>query len=243
MTIIQGRLFNPAGQPIVGATIEAYLEDYGIESAGTEIYASGVPITTVSSTGSDGKLSGINGAQLAAGAWELDLWASASSVTPVKYTIAIQLSAESLPKTYSVVLPNQTTIMFSDLISGLDTFTINSAEEDQSPARYDFKVYRYASVHKNFIYTDAQGTPVNMNGWGARLQIRNETGTVLYSTNTATSGISLSALGILQFDISKAVTATWNPGVYKYDIILDIDATRAIRFLEGTVTVIDGVTQ
>lgn len=242
MTIIQGRLLSPDGTPIIGASIQASLEDYAVESAGIEIYPAGVNVSTTSSTGSDGKVSMLNGSSLLPGAWELKVWATSNSITPIKYVFLIQLADGSLPKSYTLEVPNQTSILFSDLVAGLNNTMLTDALEDVEPAKYNFNIYKYASFNRVLYYQDAQLNPINLNGWTAKLQARTNYNTVL-NLSTANGKIILGGDGSIRIKLSSNDTALLDVGTYDYDLVLYADADTTLRFIEGKVTIIEGVTR
>jgi hypothetical protein len=130
-----------------------------------------------------------------------------------------------------------------------------------SAGRYSFVIEQGATLDLEIVYKDASGTPVNLSGYTAAMQIRNtQGGSTLYATLTSSLGnvynkksgsafLSLSgstlakplASGSIGVYIGHTVTNgfTFNEGYY--DLELTNGQTR-VRLLEGKVQVLKQVT-
>lgn len=100
-------------------------------------------------------------------------------------------------------------------------------------------------VH-TFLYTETDGiTPINLTGFTARLQIRQDYESVNfeYEATTANDLTINGPLGQIDLQIPNATTAawTWDEGVYDLEIV---SATSVVtRILQGTVSVSREVTR
>lgn len=130
-----------------------------------------------------------------------------------------------------------------------------------SAGRYSFVIEQGATLDLEIIYKDASGTPINLSGYTAAMQIRNtQGGSILYTTLTSSLGnvynkksgsafLSLSGStlnkqltsGSIGVYIGHAVTNTFSFNEGYYDLELTNGQTR-VRLLEGKVQVLKQVT-
>lgn len=95
-------------------------------------------------------------------------------------------------------------------------------------------------------YTDANGTPINLTGYTAAMQVRltyPETTAVVSLTNG--SGITIGGVaGTLTIHIPAATTATLQaPKIYVYDVRIVSSGGAVYRILEGDFYVTPAVTR
>ena len=118
------------------------------------------------------------------------------------------------------------------------------------PAKLKFTIYQGATFRKRLRWTNkATGTPLDLTGCKARMQVRAEVESteVLLELTTENGGITLGGTaGTIDFYVGATVTAafTWERGVFDLEIIhpgaLPDDVT---RLAEGFVTVSPEVTR
>lgn len=102
---------------------------------------------------------------------------------------------------------------------------------------YHFAIDQGATLDRLITWTNAAGTPYDMTGWTARMQIRERAGGQLYASFTTEAGsIVLGAVdGTIRIKATAAATAAWTWKSGRYDLEL-VDATGQVtRLLEGTV--------
>jgi len=114
-------------------------------------------------------------------------------------------------------------------------------------ASYDLKISQGATYSLSFVWkTGAPPTPVDLNGFTARMQIRpsHTSPTVLIELTPANGRITLGAGGQITLNISAANTETLPAGRHVYDLeVIAPDGTTVTRFLQGNVTVTPEVTR
>lgn len=118
------------------------------------------------------------------------------------------------------------------------------------PAKLKFTIYQGATFRKRLRWSDkATGTPIDLTGCTARMQVRAETGssTVLLELTTENGGITLGGTaGTIDLYVGATATAAlgWEGGVFDLEIIhpgaLPDDVT---RLAQGTVSVSPEVTR
>lgn len=130
-----------------------------------------------------------------------------------------------------------------------------------SAGRYSFVIEQGATLDLEIVYKDSSGTPVNLSGYTAAMQIRDTTGgTTLHATLTSSFGdiysktsgsafLSLSGSNLTTSQTSGSIGVyightvtnafTFNEGYY--DLELTNGQTR-VRLLEGKVQVTKQVT-
>ena len=130
-----------------------------------------------------------------------------------------------------------------------------------SAGRYSFIVEQGATTDFQIVYKDSTGTPINLSGYTAAMQIRNtQGGNVLYASLTSSLGnvytkksgsafISLSGSnlttplvsGSIGVYIGHAITNNFTFGEAYYDLELTNGHTRT-RLLEGQIKLTKQVT-
>lgn len=118
------------------------------------------------------------------------------------------------------------------------------------PAKLKFTIYQGATFRKRLRWSDkATGTPIDLTGCTARMQVRAETSApaVLLDLTTENGGITLGgAAGTIDLYVGATATAAinWDGGVFDLEIIhpgaLPDDVT---RIAQGTVSVSPEVTR
>ena len=113
------------------------------------------------------------------------------------------------------------------------------------PAKHNFYVYRGATFSEQIEWKDESGTPVNLNGFTARMHMREtlEAADPFLTLTTENGGISLGGVaGTIELLASAtettAITAT--SGVYDLELVSGANVT---RLLEGLVIISPEVTR
>lgn len=110
---------------------------------------------------------------------------------------------------------------------------------------YDLSIEQGAEFTKRFVWKDSTGTPVNLSGYTARMQIRPTVGsdTVLLELTTQNGRIALGgSAGTIDLIMGATVTAgLTRGGVYDLELVQTVDDV--VRFAEGAVTVSKEVTR
>lgn len=115
-------------------------------------------------------------------------------------------------------------------------------------ATTDLVIDQFATFKTAFRWqTKGTGTPVNLTGYSAQMQIRRTPAdaTALVSlTSAANGGITIEGTeGRVNIEISAATTSNLAPGRYVYDLVLTDLSSKKKRLVEGVVIVDAGVTR
>ena len=113
-------------------------------------------------------------------------------------------------------------------------------------ASYDFEIEQGATLLKPIVWKDSAGSPVNLTGYTAKMQIRQNVSSpdVLLELSTTNGKLSISAMaGQVTMIFSAATTAaiTWSRG--KYDLELTSSDGTVTRLIEGEITISKEITR
>lgn len=113
-------------------------------------------------------------------------------------------------------------------------------------ASYDFDIEQGATLIKQFVWKDSTGTPVNLTGFIANMQVRQSASSpdVLLALSTTTGGITITPLlGKITLTFTATMTAAiaWRRG--KYDLELTSNDGTVTRLIEGEINVSKEVTR
>lgn len=106
--------------------------------------------------------------------------------------------------------------------------------------RYDITIEQGATFDElTLVYRDAASTPINLTGYEAWLQVREEIGGRVLASATSLNGrITLSNLGVITIAIPATETAGMNVPRAVYDLFLKpASGTPVKKLLYGDVTV------
>jgi len=94
-----------------------------------------------------------------------------------------------------------------------------------------------------FKAVDPDGAAVSLSGAAIRLDVRDRAGDAALSLS-AGSGVTVTgaAAGEFEVEVDRDVMAAIAPGLYLYDLIIEIDGL-ALTTARGTLHIRDGVTQ
>lgn len=113
-------------------------------------------------------------------------------------------------------------------------------------ATYDFDIEQGATLLKPIVWKDSSGTPVNLTGYTAKMQVRQSVASpdILLEMSTANSKIQLTpSTGTITLVFSAATTAAiaWKRG--KYDLELTSADGTVTRLIEGQISVSQEITR
>lgn len=111
--------------------------------------------------------------------------------------------------------------------------------------KYDISVEQGATFVMTMIYRDSYGVPVDLTGYGASMQIREEVGGRMFaSATTVNSRITVGAVGQISVTIPASETAEVSVTRAVYDFFLAAPAGNPIvKLLYGDVVVCPSVTR
>lgn len=110
------------------------------------------------------------------------------------------------------------------------------------PGQYDFTIYQGATLSKVLTWKDSSGTVINLTGYTAAMQIRDEHGALVLDVGLLSGGLVINGTaGTVTITIPGVTTTTLGFDSAKYD--LKLTSAAATRLLEGTVLLSKQVTQ
>ncbi len=114
------------------------------------------------------------------------------------------------------------------------------------PAGYDIEIIQGQTLVRAVLWKDADGEPVDLTGYSARMQIRRSKSSsdVLFELTTANGRIAIDGAAgkvTLTFTAEESAAFTWRRGVY--DLELEAGDGVVRRLLEGAVEVNREVTR
>lgn len=102
-------------------------------------------------------------------------------------------------------------------------------------------IYQGADFNIDFTVESDNGTPFNLTGYTVACKIKKHY-TSSSSTTVTAAVLSPATAGSIQLSLGNAVTATMKAGRYVYDVVITSTSGIKSRVLEGTVSVLEGVT-
>lgn len=94
-----------------------------------------------------------------------------------------------------------------------------------------------ADFEATFTYEDSSGTPIDVTGWTALMQLRTAPGSVVFVQLTDSSGITVGTTdGTFTVAMTKEQTALLTQDCH-YDLLVTDGGGETIRLVEGTVRV------
>lgn len=115
-----------------------------------------------------------------------------------------------------------------------------------TPAKLKFTIYQGATFRKRLTWRAPDGTPIDLSGCTARMQVRAEveSPTVLLSLTTENGGLTLGgAAGTVDLYVSDedAGAITWDAGVWDLEVVHP--SGEVTRLAQGSVAVSPEVTR
>jgi len=113
-------------------------------------------------------------------------------------------------------------------------------------AIYNATIDQGATFTLEVIYKDSAGTPINLTGYTAALQIRQNyyDDTALVTLTSPSGGIVITgATGTIDITMSSAQTASLDEGIYVYDLEIYAGGGNITRLIQGQFTVSPEVTR
>jgi len=114
------------------------------------------------------------------------------------------------------------------------------------PAKYNLYLYRGATFSEHFTWKDENGTPIDLTGFTARMQLREqvESTEAFLNLTSENGGISLGGvLGMIEVVASATATSAVNATSGVYDLELVASDGTVTRLLEGLVIISPEVTR
>jgi hypothetical protein len=115
-----------------------------------------------------------------------------------------------------------------------------------SAAQYNLYMEQGATFALSITWKDSSGTPINLGGYSARMQVRRtkDSSTVLLEATTANSRITLGgALGTIDVVIPATVMEDVTFGCGVYDLEVESSGGQVTRLIEGGVSLSKEVTR
>jgi hypothetical protein len=110
---------------------------------------------------------------------------------------------------------------------------------------YNFILDQGSTWTLTIVYEDPNGTPINLTGYIAEMQIRKKasSATAVLTLSTSNGGITINGpTGTLSLIATDEQTQVIEEGIYVYDLELSIGGVRT-RLIQGSVTVRAEVTK
>ena len=102
-------------------------------------------------------------------------------------------------------------------------------------------IYQGSDFNIDFTVENDNGTAFNLSGYSVACKIKKHY-TSSTSTTVTAAILSPATAGQIQLSLGNAVTATMKSGRYVYDVVITSSTGIKSRVLEGTVSVLEGVT-
>jgi len=111
-----------------------------------------------------------------------------------------------------------------------------------TPANYDLIIKKGTTYKISLVYRSS-GTPINLTGYTAKMQIRKDYGGTIITELTEMDGIVLGGVaGTILITISDTITADFKFDITKYDLIID-SGTEKTCILEGSIQLKKTITE
>ena len=106
------------------------------------------------------------------------------------------------------------------------------------PAKVDYEFWQGDTWEPGTITASMAGTPINLTGYTAKMEIRSVySGGVILTLTSPSSGIAMTSLGVITITLTAAQTNALL-GEYAYDLQITQTSTGAIRtYTYGVITV------
>ena len=109
-----------------------------------------------------------------------------------------------------------------------------------TPGTYNITVQRRADHDIQLVFKDSTNSAINLTGYTVEAQVWEETRTTKYADFTTT--YTNRAAGSVSIALTDTQTATFTPGILKYDVLLTAPSGSKEYYLEGTIYVSEGYT-
>jgi hypothetical protein len=113
-------------------------------------------------------------------------------------------------------------------------------------ATYNAVIDQGADWFVNFTYQDSTGTPINLTGYTAAMQLRAPTDSLIasLSLSSPSNGITITPLtGLVAVRATAAQTGALIDGIYEYDLELTSGSGIVTRLVQGQLTLSPQVTR
>jgi len=114
-----------------------------------------------------------------------------------------------------------------------------------SAGKENLTIDQGADWYINFTYQDSTGTPINLTGFTAALQLRSNVSDATAALSLATgSGITITgSTGLVAVHATATQTGNIVAGYYYYDLEITSPANVVTRLIEGRIQVVPQVTR
>lgn len=115
-----------------------------------------------------------------------------------------------------------------------------------SAAIYNTTIDQGATFELEVVYKNSSGTPINLTGYTAALQIRQnyyDTTALLTLTSPSNGIVITGATGTIDITMSSAQTGGLDEGIYVYDLEISSSGGNVTRLIQGQFTVSPEVTR
>ena len=109
------------------------------------------------------------------------------------------------------------------------------------PTAYDLSFYRGKTDIRSVQWTDANGDPVDLNGYTAAFTVRDSAGAVLAATGSEITAAITAATGTIVVTITEQASRALPTGVHRYDLWLTPSQNGEYPILYGSFTVLEEV--
>lgn len=112
------------------------------------------------------------------------------------------------------------------------------------PIPYDITIYQGATFATSFVYQDDNGTAVNLTGYTAQMQIREENTHEVLLDLTTTAGLTITAAsGKVDIAITAAQSAAFEVQNAEYDLLIKSTGGTVTPLMRGAFVVTPRITR
>lgn len=113
--------------------------------------------------------------------------------------------------------------------------------------RYDITIEQGATFKRTLYWQDSTGSPINLDGYAARMRVKDKIGgKTLLDLTTSNGGISIATPIAGRIDLFATAVQTesikYKKGVYDLELVAEAATPEITRVIEGKVTISREVT-
>lgn len=111
-------------------------------------------------------------------------------------------------------------------------------------ANYDFQIEQGATFKRVLELKDSSNVAINLTGYSAKMQIRQQVDSAVITELTNSSGLAITPLlGKIEINISATATLAYTFEFATYDLIITSAGGEVTRIIEGSITLDPAVTK